>query len=80
MEYVNKLPQAKHTIGTKEIIKGIKAGNIKKVIIAENCPDNLIESIKASGTIDIMIFHGDQKELATALGKPFCVASVGFEA
>jgi len=79
MEIVSKLPQGKFILGTREIAKAIKSGSIKNVIVAKNCPDNLIEKIKAGGDIQIQSFAGDQKELGTALGKPFCVATVGYE-
>lgn len=72
---ITKLPTGKFVIGTREIIKNINNGKVKKVIVARNYPESLIKKINA----DVEIFDGDQKELGTKLGKPFPVAMVGYE-
>jgi large subunit ribosomal protein L30e len=64
------------TIGFKEISKGIKSGKIKKVVIAKNCPENLVQKL---GGVKVETFDGDQVQLGTKLGKPFPVAMVGFK-
>ena len=78
MQVLDKLPAKQGIVGTREIAKSIKAGKIKRVIIATNCPDFIIEKMKSSG-VEIQIFSGDQKNLGTRLGKPFPVAIVGYE-
>ena len=64
------------TIGFREIMKGIKSGKIKKVVVAKNCPKNLVDSL---GNVRIEVFDGDQAQLATKLGKPFPIAMAGFK-
>ena len=64
------------TIGAKEVNKAIKAGKVKKVIVAKNCPKNLIDKL---GNVKVEIFDGDQIQLGTKLGKPFPVAVVGLK-
>ena len=63
-------------IGTKEIKNGIKAGKVKKVVVAKNCPKMLVEKL---GNIKVEVFDGDQSQLGTKLGKPFPVAMVGLK-
>jgi len=77
MKVISKLPKANGIIGVREIIKGIEAGKIKNVVIAKNCPEFLKEKIPSN--VKIEIFNGDQKQLGTALGKPFPVAMVGYK-
>ena len=76
METVTKLPEKKGIIGTREISIAVKAGKVKKVIIANNCPDFLVHKI---GKVKVEKFEGTQRELGTKLGKPFAIAMVGYE-
>ncbi len=75
METVAKLPEKKGIIGTREIAAAIQTGKVKKVIVADNCPDFLIQRM---GKVKIEKFDGNQRELGTKLGKPFAVAMVGY--
>ena len=79
MELIAKLPEKSGTIGANEIVKSIKSGKMKKVVIASNCPDFLIDKLKQSGNVSIEKFTGDESQLGTKLGKPFPVAMVGYE-
>lgn len=76
VETITKLPDKKGMIGAREIAAAVKAGKVKKVIIADNCPDSLIEKI---GKVHLERFDGNQRELGTKLGKPFAVAMVGYD-
>ncbi len=64
------------TLGLKEILKGIKAGKIKTVVVAHNCPKTMVDKL---GNVRIEVFDGDQAQLGTKLGKPFPVAMAGFK-
>ena len=64
------------TLGFREIMKGIKTGRIKKVVVARNCPKNMTDKL---GNVAVEVFEGDQAQLGTKLGKPFAVAMVGFK-
>ncbi|MBI5061643.1 MAG: ribosomal L7Ae/L30e/S12e/Gadd45 family protein [Candidatus Aenigmarchaeota archaeon] len=79
MDIIEKLPALNHTVGTNEVVKGIKAGRIDMVVFAKNCPEFLVKKIKETKSIEMYIFNGDQKNLGTRLGKPFPVALVGYE-
>ncbi|MBI4018912.1 MAG: ribosomal L7Ae/L30e/S12e/Gadd45 family protein [Candidatus Aenigmarchaeota archaeon] len=76
METISKLPEKKAVIGTREIIKAIATGKVKEVIVANNCPQDLVNKL---GNTQVHIFEGNERELATKLGKPFPVAMAGFE-
>ncbi|MCX6815652.1 MAG: hypothetical protein NT120_02280 [Candidatus Aenigmarchaeota archaeon] len=75
MEIVTKLPDQKHVLGTRQIVKGINEGKIKRVIAANNCPASLLAKIK---DVKVDRFDGDESQLATKLGKPFPIAMVGY--
>lgn len=72
-----KIPSGKVVIGIREIVKSIKAGKAKKVIIASNCPQVLVDKIKEH-KVSVEKFEGDSKELGTKLGKPFPVSVAAF--
>lgn len=76
MKIIEKLPPGSGVIGTREIQKAIKAGEVKRVVIAKNCPDWLAKRIENA---QIEQFAGDERELGTALGKPFVIAMVGYK-
>ncbi len=78
MNVITQLPEKKGIIGSKEIAKAAKAGKIKRVIIANNCPDFLLNILKDEKLI-IEKFDGNQKLLGTKLGKPFAVAMAGYD-
>ncbi len=71
-----KQTDKKMIIGAKEISKGIKNGTVKKVVVAKNCPKQLVEKL---GNVKIEVFDGDQAQLGTKIGKPFPVAMVGIQ-
>ena len=78
---VNKAKPTWVSYADKEIeqlvVKLAKAGKIKRVIIASNCPQNLYSSMPENITKEK--FAGDETMLGTKLGKPFPVAMVGYE-
>jgi len=76
METITKLPEAKSMIGARQIALAVKAGKVKKVVVADNCPDFLVQKL---GKVKVEKFSGSQRELGTKLGKPFAVAMVGYE-
>ena len=64
------------TLGFREILKGVKGGKIKKVVVASNCPKSMVDKL---GNVKVELFDGDQSQLGTKLGKPFPVAMAGFK-
>lgn len=78
METVSTLPSSKAIIGTKVVSKNIRKGVVKNVIVAENCPEEIVRKIKNAGNVAVKKFEGDEKDLGTKLGKPFPIAVVGY--
>jgi large subunit ribosomal protein L30e len=76
MKKVDNIPEGTYTIGIREIGKDVKAGKVKKIIVAKNCPKEIISKLEKL-EIEMEIFTGDQIDMGTKLGKPFPVASVG---
>ncbi len=78
METATSLPSGKHVIGMNSIMKGIKSGKVKSIIIASNAPQDIIDKLTVSG-VRIRVFSGDERAVATKLGKPFPIAAIGYE-
>ena len=78
MENTDKLPEGSAVIGLRQIAKGVKQGDLKKVVVASNCPEWLIEKIKAAGSVELFRFSSDEREFGTRLGKTFPVAAAGY--
>jgi len=78
MEMISTLPTKKPVIGTNQIVKSIKAGKMKQVIVTTNTPSAIVAKLGVAG-VHLQTFSGNEKELATKLGKPFPIAAVGYE-
>lgn len=67
-------------IGTREIMKAMEKGEIEKVIVASNAPEEIKQKLfdvaqKKNVTVEE---DGDEIKLATKVGKPFPIAAVGY--
>ena len=76
-----KIKDNKVIFGAERTIKLLKNGEIEKVIIASNCPNEFKEKINYYKKINenLKVFESDldREELGKILGKPFLVAVVG---
>jgi len=76
-ELRNAIKENNVVIGSKQTIKQLKLKNIKMVVIASNCPDNIKKDIeyysKLTG-IKAEKFDGTAKQLGVFCGKPFSIA------
>ena len=70
------MPGKKFIIGAKEIAKAVSSGKVKKIVVAKNCPEELMKKVTGA---DVAMFDGNQDELGTRIGKPFPVAMIGYE-
>ena len=77
MDIVSTLPAKQGVIGAREIVKSINTGKVKSVVVASNCPQELVT--KLPNGVEVKRFEGDQHQLGIKLGKPFSVAMVGYE-
>ena len=66
----------KVTVGIKETRKLLLKKKVKLVIVAKNCPDEDLESLKTH-KIPIYTFAGTNVELGAASGKPFSISTLG---
>lgn len=78
METISAIPSGKFIIGSSKIAKEIKKGRIKSVVIANNTPIVIIEKFQKKGIV-VKMFSGNEKALATKIGKPFPIAAIGYE-
>jgi large subunit ribosomal protein L30e len=78
-ELRDALKENKVVIGSKTTIKYLKLGNVKLIVMANNCPENVTKDIehysKLSG-IEVKKFDGTAKQLGVFCGKPFAIASL----
>ncbi len=78
-ELRDALKENKVVIGSKATTKHLKLGNVKIIVLANNCPENTRNDIehyaKSSGT-EVKNFDGTAKQLGVFCGKPFAVASL----
>jgi large subunit ribosomal protein L30e len=70
----------KSVIGTDNLKKQLFSGDVKLVILASNCPEdikNSINSLIKSKGIESYTYPYTSWDLGAAAGKPFMVASLG---
>jgi len=72
--------EEKAVIGTKEVIKNLKLGKIKKVFVTSNCPDKVKEDIKYYSKLsgaEVVQLEQPNDELGTICKKPFSISILG---
>ena len=62
-------------IGSKRTIKALKDGKAKMVIVAKNCPEDVLEEIERH-SVKKITYSGTNMELGAICGKPFSVAAL----
>jgi len=70
----------KIVIGSREVVKNVKKGNLIKIIKATNCPEETnkdLERYAKMSSFEIEEFEGDSKKLGEMCGKPFNVLLLG---
>ena len=76
-ELRNAVKEKNVIIGSKQTIKNLKLKNVKSVVVANNCPENIKKDIeyysKLTG-IKFENFDGTAKQLGILCGKPFSIA------
>ncbi len=64
-----------YRLGSKSTLKSLQRGEAKAVIVASNCPEEVLEKIK-SYDVKILVYDGTNMELGALCGKPFSVAAM----
>ncbi|MCL7413942.1 MAG: 50S ribosomal protein L30e [ANME-2 cluster archaeon] len=61
-------------IGSKRTQKAVESNQVKAVVLASNCPEEVRKMV--TGKVPIIDFPGMGVELGTALSKPFAIAAM----
>jgi len=67
-------------IGTERTIRGMKNGNISKVYVALNCPNEIKEDVMhygKIGKIEVINLKENNEELGIICKKPFPISVLG---
>lgn len=69
-------------VGTKRTIKYLKIEKVKKIILANNCPEDIkkdIEHYSNLSQVKIETFDGTGKQLGIFCGKPFPINTIAIK-
>jgi len=69
----------KAILGYRQALKRAKRGEVKKIVVASSCPEQMrseLDAAAAQGKIDVARFEGDSAELGSLCGKPFKIAVI----
>ena len=75
------LKTEKTIIGTKEVVKNLKLGKVKKVYLTSNAPKDVKESIKRFASLaeaEVVQLRYANDELGALCKKPFSISILGF--
>lgn len=64
-----------YRLGSKSTLKALQRGEAKAVVVASNCPEDVLEKIK-SYNVKILQYSGTNMDLGAFCGKPFSVAAM----
>jgi large subunit ribosomal protein L30e len=60
-------------IGAKRTLKALRNGEVKLVVMAANCPEELFEQLKGFN-VPVISYNGSNMDLGATCGKPFGVS------
>ena len=72
--------EEKAIIGTKEVIKNLKLGKVKKVYVTSNCPDDVREDVDRYAKIaeaEVVELSIPNDELGVVCKKTFSISILG---
>lgn len=76
----DKLQDQKVIFGKDRVLKGLKAGQIQRVILAVNCPADIQDEVKhyaSLGSVTVTVASQDNEELGVLCKKGFLVSVLG---
>jgi large subunit ribosomal protein L30e len=65
--------------GTNKAVESVKMGRAKLIVLASNCPQNVVHDIKyysRFSNVPVVIYKGTSIDLGAACGKPFVVSAL----
>jgi large subunit ribosomal protein L30e len=81
-EIKNAMKSGKLLVGSKSVLKGIKRDDVKYVIYANNCKEDIVDMLKFYNKnfgIEIKKFNGNSRRLGEICGKPFNIMVLGIK-
>jgi large subunit ribosomal protein L30e len=81
IEVRTSLKSNKAILGSDEILKSLKQGNIRKVLVSSNSKEDLkrdLEYYKSISNFEIVSVKYNSEELGIICKKPFTVSIIGF--
>lgn len=66
-------------LGANKAIESVRLGRAKLIVVASNCPRNVMEDISYYGklsNIPVVIYKGTSIDLGAVCGKPFMVSAL----
>jgi len=69
-------------IGSRSVVKRVKRGSLKSVVVSSNCPGPLRKDLDYYATnafITVREFKGNSVQLGELCGKPFSILLVGIK-
>lgn len=64
-----------YRLGSKSTLKALQKGEAKAVVVASNCPKDVLEKIKIYN-VKVLQYSGTNMDLGVLCGKPFSVAAM----
>jgi len=68
--------------GTRRVMKLLKTGALKTVVVANNCPEEMKKDVLHNAklaSIHVETFNGTGKNLGLFCGKPFLITTLGIK-
>lgn len=85
-DFLNELKEALNkknvVIGSRQAIRLLKTGELKSIIVSQNCPENIKKDINHYAKMrqmDVKKFNGDSKQLGILCGRPFSIATIAIK-
>jgi large subunit ribosomal protein L30e len=73
------LRSGRAAIGAETVLRSLKRGEAKLVVVASNCPEDVLSDIQHHSRlagVTVEVFEGNSQELGIACGKPFAVSAL----
>tara|TARA_Y100000034_G_scaffold128526_1_gene183324 strand:+ start:762 stop:998 length:237 start_codon:yes stop_codon:yes gene_type:complete len=64
-------------LGTERVLKALRADKLKKVLLSENCPEEIKEKVKNSDA-EVVSLDIDNNELGVRCKKLFAISVIGY--
>jgi ribosomal protein L30E len=79
LEDIKKLiSEGKTCLGTESTLKNLRLGKLSKVLISNNCPENVKEDINSWGTeVEIIQVDQNNEKLGIICKKTFHISVIG---